>query len=218
MGEETETVARCDRRCMRMTDRGLCDRCARLLKGNLIELEQIYCGLSLERGQSNGDKVSGSKEPPLPLRLDVLSWLGPVPPGDAVHGGHEDDQVGAAPLLATLGSWARLIAEERGLSAGHVDSVITFLLRHHEWSSEQPWADDYAAEIADQVAIGRSLGGLWRLTHRLDGVPCPRCTVCALTRQDGDEWVLCQSCGAGWSWEHYESLTKTLADALREAS
>lgn len=78
-----------------------------------------------------GAPVSGDPEPPLPIDPRITEHR---------------QQIGQV-----LASWCQLVAEERDIRPpeGVTTALCAFLARHHGWSVEQPWADDYAAEILE---------------------------------------------------------------------
>jgi hypothetical protein len=116
-------------RCLRMTDRGLCEHCREQTGRWLAELGSLIPRLPDELapgGQGESDKVSGSREAPLPVSVGVLNLLGPaagvdrrmdvatgLDPGDKITG---PMQQGAEPLLSALSGWVRVVAEEKHLT------------------------------------------------------------------------------------------------------
>ncbi|WP_405019575.1 hypothetical protein OHV05_24565 [Kitasatospora sp. NBC_00070] len=136
---------------------------------------------------ARGARVSGAtRTAPLPCPVDVLSLFGPAAPG-TVHDDH-GDQDGIIPLGATIASWARLIAEQTGqcLVTGTVGGHLQFLARRPAFAFAilQPWADEYAAEIAD---VHQHATRLSRTRPRRTPMqmPCPACDMLSLVRQDG---------------------------------
>lgn len=84
---------------------------------------------------ADGPRVSGSSTEPLPIN-----------PAAAAHRGH---------IVAVMGSWARLISEERGIAAppySSVTAVAAFLVTHAEWCAGHEWVTELLAEM-------RSLNG-----------------------------------------------------------
>lgn len=62
------------------TDVGLlCGKCFSRLRSSLLELPAIagWLEVNIAAGGSAGERVSGSREDPMPLRLDVLDLIGP---------------------------------------------------------------------------------------------------------------------------------------------
>ncbi|PZG38100.1 hypothetical protein C1I98_24650 [Spongiactinospora gelatinilytica] len=94
-----------------------------------------------------GERVSGSREAPVPLRLDVLCMIydGAVP----IHG-EDDDQVGPPSIPSTLKAWTWLICEHRGLTypvTASVAELADLLLRHAEWAAAREWIADMMHEV-----------------------------------------------------------------------
>lgn len=241
-------------RCAKMRP-GLCDSCARHHARRLSELATLAGRLQamLGRGQAAGDRVSGSREPPLPVREAILSFLGPAaaslaglepPTSRSIDWGLDDwrgsPQHGPDPLLDLLASWCRCVAEERSMTApgpsrqlvaaaryagraeprASVGELVSWLQRHHEWATEQPWADDYAEEVFQAWCTARSLADAWERPEPIDGVPCPDCDLQALYRQPGGDRFCNRTvggCGLTMSDDHYEWWTGLLAHDAREA-
>ena len=163
------------------------------LRAQLAELPEllVYGHLALLPGSGpRGARVTGAtRTAPLPCRLDVLSLLGPASP-DAVHDEH-GDQGGAAPIVGTLVGWVRVHEEEgpfvdcRSYTLG---GMLDYLRAPNvlAWAVEQPWAREYADEIA---AAHRSLlpFELLRARRRMLQLPCPRCGLKTLAVEDGHD-------------------------------
>src|SRR5690606_18261462 len=160
-------------------------------------------------GRGGGDRVSGSHEAGTPTRLDVLSMLhdGATP----IHG-DDDDQIGPPSIPSTLRNWAWLIAEHRGLvypQQADVGELSTWLLRHLDWATGQPWIEDLIGEVG---ALRRWAHGLapWAVHVQVLVGPCPECGKRALIRIAGERYIECDAreevggCGALWTEEEYE--------------
>jgi hypothetical protein len=206
--------------CGRVTAFGLCERCAGGAGGWLAELGTLLPQLpaALVPGSSGeGPRVSGSRDAPIPVRLAVLSLLGPaagwdrrfdaatgLDPGDDRSGVM---QHGAEPVLSVLLGWSRHVAEERHLtlptegtlySMGRLLALRTFLARHHDWATRQWWADEYAADVHALWRTCRTVLGAWpSKPEHCDGVSCPRCDAMALYRLPGQDGRLCDQAAGG---------------------
>lgn len=222
--EEPQEPPRCGARCLRMTEAGLCSRCSYLLHRDLQELPELWEMLTLMPGRTEQARVSGSHDMPTGLRISVLSFTGPRmddtrPP--AIRPKDMDLQADPLPLLDTLAQWVRLIlAESYADPPAGKTLLVPWLLDRDRlgWACRQPWADDMAEELRAAVGTCRALAGAGWLTHRLHGVACPGCSVCALTRENGQEQVRCVSCWREWSWDEYRWLVHVLADEAKGAA
>lgn len=176
--------ARCrDGRCVRMSP-GLCGPCSGRLAGWLADLPALYVRLTLNTGRTTGtgEPVSGSRDLPVPVRLDVIDHLTLI--GDQ------------------LGSWARMIAEQRDFAGPTEAPPFRFLAIQQEWAARQPWADDWAVEVHDLWRTARALAGDHArrvrigscITDLADG-PCGE----TLYAQAGASVIRCRGCGADWT-------------------
>lgn len=98
----------------------VCDPCRETLDWRLGDIVELYALLPdlLEPGADAGrPKVSGSRDAPLPVRLDVLTLTGP---GDDAHDVEEVEsqlcQVGSWPVQVMLRSWEADIRHTRALA------------------------------------------------------------------------------------------------------
>ncbi|WP_084961448.1 hypothetical protein [Thermoactinospora rubra] len=166
-------------------------------------------------GTTGGERVSGSREAPVPVRLDVLSML---------HHVHDPgrDQTGPPSIPATLKSWIRLICEHRGLGypmLPDIAAMCSWLLTHVEWAAARPWIGDFMDEVA---GLRRAAHGLvpWSVAvEPIVDVPCPKCDLRALFRTAGSDWIECDDdelvggCGHLMSREEYQRHVERLLDA-----
>jgi hypothetical protein len=201
---------RCGFRCHRVTDRGICVRCTDLTGADLLEMVELFVTLHtrLLPGTKIGDRITGSRERPLGINVDVLSFIGA--PGNPDHPDRFDnrDQVGPPPMLDTLTSWSRVIAEERPVTVPGptITTTVTFLSRHHDWARKQLWADDYGEEIRRAAHHARMLCQLYPARPVVKaGVPCrnPDCDGLGLFVAPGSDWVECPTCGLLLSQAEY---------------
>ena len=155
--------------CNRMTTAGLCEHCAGKVGGWLAELGSLFPRLpdALAPGKSGEqDRVSGSREAPLPVRLDALSLLGPAAGRDRTYLDRGDDrtgdmQAGAEPVLSVLGTWVRWVAQQRHLT--HPDPVPgTPLVRH----PQAPYGPETARQNRQRLDMqaAANAGTLWLRT------------------------------------------------------
>jgi hypothetical protein len=92
----------------------------------------------------------------------------------------------------TLGSWARLVVDECGVTGPSQEGIrplVSFLIRHSGWLAAHPAAGDFAEEIAALVRSARRIAGPGP-AHRVDLGRCLR-SGCAGTLRavvhDGDD-------------------------------
>lgn len=208
--------------CELPTQAGLCEDHADSLRRDLYELPELYEALTLYPGRTDSERISGSRDQPIGLRVDVLSFTGPALRDDQpqrLDVGEPDLQTGPLPLHDVLRQWGRIICTDRDLNPGLVDAQ-RFHLQNLDWSTAQAWADDYYLELRAAIHVCRVLSGAGHLTHHLTGVACPRlgCNLQTLVRENGSEEVRCRSCRATWTWDEYQWLTRLLVSQLPKAS
>lgn len=208
----------------------LCDRCRSRLSSLLIRLPQVAAWLAENVAPSQGapnDRVSGSREDPIPLRQDILDLIGPASRLELSEtmgttrrelnsaGKLERVQVGNPQLEYVIRSWAKLVREESGQpwpDRNDLTTLCRWLGRQLDWITRRPWVDDLLAELADLT---------WRAfwlapdeaERQLLKPPCPSCDLRALifTRGVGVE---CEpkmgGCGRTWTDEHFDRLVIVL--------
>lgn len=188
------------------------ESCLRHLDARLQRIPVLYAELAvaLEPGSSAGARVSGTRTPPLPLRLEPLSLQ--------CRGG----------IVSILGTWETDWRDRRGLSADHhadreqllagrrqLAHVVDFLRTHLEWAvREHPAVDEFATEVSDIVgtcraALGDILGHMkiGRCPAQIGDRNCGR-VLYADPYADG---VLCDRCGSYWPRARYLLLGAAIA-------
>jgi hypothetical protein len=201
------------------------------------ELDQMpllaaWAQLSTQPGAGRrGARVSGAtRTPPVPLRLDVASYLGPVPASTSATIDPHRDHDGTVPILGTLTAWARIIEEEMPCSCRHhrhacrpnestIGSLLAYLARRDvlAWAVLQPWADEYATEIHDAWRTLDRLAAI-RPRRRALQLPCPRCGLLSLSQLDGDD-IRCgnESCWRVMRQAEYDQRCEAYLNALNAA-
>ncbi len=201
----------------------LCDGCAGAVQRALDALPGDYVSLEQILGDHTRrhEKVSGSPEPPVPPRLDVLdlqahidhdlsTWVEPVAeqlgvdwdtrlmtmsrPGPRVHR--------AARLLA-----AHVPAL---LALGPVDVVARGSGGPRHATVTTRTGVEAALELLEHHQRARLLSTGGSGDARLP-VPCPRCEG-VLVRPNGMAHVGCRSCGSTWPESDYRRLCLVLAE------
>lgn len=206
----------------------VCDGDRLRLARDLRELPDLYALLPtvLAKADSAGVKVSGSREAPIPVSLDVVDLLSPArqPEPTAQARQHPEDVLGGLSVATTLDQWVRMWREDRGkgehLPAPTVVSLAGWLsVRLPDACDTHPAVDEFADELRGLVMNLRSALNLRRHIERLPA-PCPSCDTLALYREvdphrGASNWVECGNCGRLWSEDEYRRLVVILDEELR---
>ncbi|MFD5676142.1 hypothetical protein [Streptomyces sp. NPDC127040] len=194
----------------------LCDPCVHTVRAWLKSIpgQMIVLREGSMQREAGGGGRTGTRTAPLPGRLDTMSLVGPAAPGTVVdeHG----DQIGDIPITGVLGSWVRLVIEERPAkppaSVTEV-ALAAWLVLHLGWASQQPWVGEMRSELHNMMAA------IWRITSlqprtRAISRPCPRdaCQMLTLVERDWAQYIECTSCGGLWTKGELN------ADAVRRAA
>ncbi|KDN86730.1 hypothetical protein [Kitasatospora cheerisanensis] len=191
------------------------------LRRQLLDLPELlaYAHLAIlpSSNTRSGYVTGATRTAPTPARLDVLSLLGPAAT-DTVRDPY-GDQDGLIPAAGTITAWTRIHAEEHGQQPAdtNLGTQLAYLAHLLPWAAAQPWADEYAAEIADLHRRCSPLA-LLRPRRRLMQLPCPRCRLQALVREDGHD-IECATpgCGTILRPDEYDQRATAYADALNAA-
>lgn len=197
----------------------VCSVCVGRLRARVAQLPALVRWLQAHvepgrRGET--DRVTGSAEPPVPIRTDVISAVGPA----SLHGTSDPDrdQVTVPNIPMELFTWCRVVAEERELyGPARVDpeACATWLLAHLDWIAQQQWCVELLDEVNRMHASAHTLAPWSPERHHLPA-PCPSCDAKALIRYSGDDYVKCESraggCNREWTEAEYERLVHVLAD------
>lgn len=203
----------------------LCPTCERRAGRACAELPRLYAELEtiIAARTVAGEHVSGTKDLPTPLRLDVVmlqagidasltAWAQPVAgrcripwdpaavrrlrPGPRVHR--------AAHILASnLDAFLRLPAVL--VAVWTAENAITTI---------KSTGMDGALRLLALHQRGRQLVTGGPGDARLP-VPCPQCEAPALVRRNGADQVTCQACSSSWPEGDYRRLCLILADDYR---
>lgn len=195
----------------------VCTACHIRVDDLLGEIADLYATLPehLERGRvAGGQKVSGSREAPLPLRIDPLDLSMPArePNPTPQSRLHPEDHAGAMSVASRLDSWVRDWREVRAMSEHPPDPTVVVLvgwLRNRlDWACDHhPAVDEFAVEMrqvhgalravvgirSDRVYIGQcpvidergTCGAPLTADPYLDAIRCPRCD----TLWARDKWL-----------------------------
>jgi hypothetical protein len=221
-----------------LTPRAFCDPCERHIAQCLDELPEMYHALDGEAGEKSGtpERVSGSRTPPVPVRLDVdalkreyiavlASWdervrdtAGRWHPGTETAR-HRRDMVAVALCVQTLAvNLAVLLAlpaapMTRAVRIEDVRDDDTGMVHvAAEWAEvvRDLSGTDAAVEI---IALhGRARHILGHFLEREEmGAPCPRCDSLTLVRTAGENRISCTMCRHAPDEDEYARWAALLA-------
>jgi hypothetical protein len=182
------------------------------VRRDLGEIPDAYALLPgvLASGQGSGEKVSGSRQAPLPLRVDPLDLTLPARAGSVGI----PDQVGYLSVATELDFWVRDWADWRGrgerLPEPDVTTMTQWLLVRLDDAFDHPAIDEFAAKVSYLRRTLHRMAGIQPLTHHLPA-PCPTCGLTTMVRRDGASYVECDTCGRLWTEEDYRRLCVVLA-------
>lgn len=198
----------------------VCPGCAHRTACDLRDIADLYAQISLEPSISAaGPRVSGSREAPLPLRVDALDLTMPARAG-TIHDEH-GDQCGHIAAASILDSWVDDWRSHRGKGEGRPLPTVVILA---DWLGVR-----LADACQDHPAIGAFADDMRRLRRALRAVigdgpvrperlpaPCPGCDLLALVRDhDG---VRCRNCRGWWTFEQYTEWVGQLVRGAKAAA
>lgn len=187
--------------------------CIGALDTRLASIPQLYAELAavLEPSSSAAARVSGTRTPPLPLRLEPLSLQ--------CRGG----------IVSILATWETDWRDRRGLariparagreqlldSARILADVVTFLRAHLDWAvREHPAVEEFAGEVREIIGACRLALGLTGDLKRigqcpadLDGRTCGRVLYADPYADD----INCDRCRTRWHRSQWLLLGAVLA-------
>lgn len=201
----------------------VCAPCTSRMRDQLRDLVEEYALLDATPGSSTGQRVSGTRTAPLPVRLDVLSLVGPGSANVHVDRRDEhDDQIGELPTATWLLQWVIDWRDYRGQTEelpGLSITAMTRWLEHRlDWAAdEHPAVDDFASELAAQVRALRGVNRAGEPSDRSKVGPCPQqladgdtCRT-TLYMHDRIDFITCGGCGAEWQRRNWPWLFRTVA-------
>ncbi|WP_155127344.1 hypothetical protein [[Actinomadura] parvosata] len=148
--------------------------------------------------------MSGSRDAPVPVRLNVLDHV--------------------AHIQHILKSWAWLIAQQRGLeypSRMSVTALALWLARDLTWPAGRPWIADMCDELA---GLRRTAHGLapWQVQVDYLTGPCPSCDLRALARVAGETYIECDlrlgGCSSLWTDQEYHRQVAEITENHRRTT
>lgn len=202
---------------------GLCRACDRALARHLRDLPRLYVALEVIIGdhrRTGGEHVSGTREQPIPPRLDVLTvqagldavaaqWAAPLArrcriPWDA----QAVRRLRAGPRLTRA---ARLLTHnlDAWLALPHAEFAV--LTPHGVLTTKRSGLDGALEAFALSERGWRAVTG--GPGHDRLPLPCPQCEG-SLVRYNGSDQVNCEHCDARWPESDYRHLCLVLAESM----
>lgn len=185
----------------RWPERGrACQRCWGRMAAWLHQIPDLLTELEVTPGRSPHARVSGSRDRPLPIRVDPVDLAGPVNHGARrllARGalGLDDDQTGHLSVATVLDGWARDWATALGhrLPEPTVPALARWLGDRLDWACDHHDAlDEFAADLRELHGTLLALGGTLPPRPEVLPAPCPGCGMLTLVRRDDRI-----GCGAG---------------------
>jgi len=132
----------------------LCNGCVQDLDETLVDIVERFYKLEPQPGRAEQQRPAPGfhSTPPMSMHVGAMRDRRSRPTITVAADGRPNPDDEPRPPLATqreLGSWARTVAQDRGMRcpAGVVAELVTFLRRHLDWLSRQPWVDEFAAAL-----------------------------------------------------------------------
>lgn len=196
--------------CRKKCEALVCDSCWTLALDRLVKIPEGYQALEEELipSQGVGERVGGSKTPPIPVKLEVL---------------HLRTQGIKEPLLIHE---ARIRAQQnhtqitfRGDTYNYIFQSVRYLLGQHEWVKKNYTEIDHL--VKDIALISRAINSA--LGHRSDLVTIGTCPTiddtgetCGYKLQVNPSTlsnfsdIICSSCGTKWTSTRWRLLGRML--------
>lgn len=201
----------------------LCVQCFSRLRSTLLSLPAVatWLEVNIAAGGVPGERVSGSREDPIPLRVDVTDLIGPVAPNPTAAFTRDDegrltwealDQAGEPSIFDELRSWALLVREETqatwtGDDRHTLTGAVTFLSARLSWIAEQPWVDEFYGKVTLLHTQAHRVVP-WRPELRQIKEPCEDCGVRAMVAHIAEGFRRCEKhaggCGRRKTLSKYE--------------
>lgn len=216
-----------------------CQPCRIWLGETIADIAALYPQLHamLAPGAAAGQRVTGSREMPLPLNVDILDLVGPTRVLNLTDAGRpwwHEDQTGRLSVAMVLDSWARDWITYEWCRSGQLPAATVPELAAWlgAWvgaaCDRHPAIDDFADEISSLHAAIRAY--IPRVVDRDEPpprrraeprtAPCRGCDMVSLWWFPSDERVRCDTdgCGVVMTESEYAAWAKLiLASVKREA-
>lgn len=191
-----------------------CQGCRSRLSGWLREIPGLYADLEARddalRSSAGHGWVTGSREAPVPIRVDAVDLTLPARPAprpDPVW------QLGHRSAASTLDAWVRdwRRVRDRGerLPVPQVPVLCSWLFDRLDWACDHHYAvDEFSTDLGHLRSTLRRELGLFDVPES-KVVPCRSCELLTLERHNGSDWISCAnpSCGLLLSPDEYAAWT-----------
>jgi hypothetical protein len=191
---------------------GLCQRCELRIHRQLEDIKDFYEAAHAELIPGNGGHGSSSGERTIGVNVAALSFIA----GDDI--------------LKVLHSWEVIVRAERKLTppalldrypvSQEVALAIGFAQGHLNWMGMQEWIGDFADEVKDLHAIGKTAARDY--VEKVKRIQCPADTQEGLecghwlkiNEEELTDIVPCKKCGTEWS--AIRLIAVAMTDARRD--
>ena len=219
--------------------RPFCEPCARLIAKNLDDLPERFAQLYAELGNKRkaGERISGTREAPVPVRLDIDALMREI----IMVLASWDERIRHLAGMTFPGTTATRLRRDGPAITSYVETLALRLSALLTLQSEPMRRDILIEEVrpgdtgvihvsAEYASVNRDLSGIdagleiltlhrrcraklaeTRRRDHLD-VPCPGCDALGLERDDGSDWAAeCTQCGRQLNQDQYELWTGQMA-------
>ena len=209
------------------TDGLLCWPCRHRLEQHITGLPGLVHWLTVNVAAQNrgGERVAGSRNPPIPVSLTVLALLGTSHDcaADNCPGGHDPAGADTTPSIPSeLDGWIRLVLDEhpdRLHGPGpQLHAASRWLVARLDWIVEQPWVGEMCVSLDRVWSVANAAAPMWHSRDKPRPLPCPHCDLRALLWRP--PWVECHrdlgGCGALLTQREYDGWVRRWAAYARD--
>jgi len=193
-----------------------CDRCTSRTRSELAELPELVVAVSLEAVYGTAAKTTGT----------IGRTSTPVWPGQASRLLIDHIVGGLLELEDDIRELRRFRHRPgRGTEGRDVTGAVRFLSAHLSWAlTEHPLAQETHDRLSGNPAAQiqgwhRTAQRFTRRDPRMEHrrVPCPRCELLTLFREDGDDYIGCRNiaCGHLLTPTEFDEYTQQLAKGYK---
>lgn len=202
----------------------VCDPDRTRIAHTLDEIVELYATLDdqLVPGQTAGQRVSGSREAPLPLRVDPFDLGMParVPEPTPAARRWPEDQLGTMSVASRLDSWVQDWRDVLGVHTNPEPTVPALAAWLRTWlyvaCDAHKAIDEFHRELVALVATLRRTCGTTDVRPELLDAECSRCDQRAMYRLPGEDRVECGGCGRRMTEDEYAQWCRMLVADLKE--